>query len=57
MEAKREFEKNFFKLMINSVFGKTMESLRKHRDIKLATADEKRNTLISEANYHTKRRF
>ena len=43
--------------MINSVFGKTMENLRKHRDIKLVTTDEKRRKLISEPNYHTKKRF
>ena len=43
--------------MTNSVFGKTMENLRKHRDIKLVTTDEKRSKLISEPNYHTTKRF
>ena len=52
-EAKNDFEKDFFKLINNSVFGKTMENVRKHRDIKLVTTDEKRNKLVSESNYHT----
>ena len=43
--------------MNNSVFGKTMENMRKHRDIKLVTTDEKRNKLVSEPNYHTTKRF
>ena len=57
MEAISEFKIHFFKLMINSVFGKTKENLRKHRDIKLVTTDEKRSKLISEPNYHTTKRF
>ena len=39
--------------MNNSVFGKTMENVRKHRDIKLVTTDKKRSKLVSEPNYHT----
>ena len=43
--------------MINFAFGKTMKNLRKHRDIKSVTTDEKRSKLISEPNYHTTKRF
>ena len=47
----------FFKLINNAVFGKTMENVRKHRDIKLASTEGKRNYLVSETNYHTTRFF
>ena len=52
-EAKNNFEKNLFKLMNNSVFGKTMENVRNHRDIKIVTTDKKRSILASEPNYHS----
>ena len=48
-----DFEKDFFKLINNAVFGKTMENVRKHRDIKLVKTDHRRNKLVSEPNYHT----
>ena len=51
--ARNDFEKGLFKLMNNSVFGKTMENIREHRDIKLVTTDKKRSKLVSEPNYHT----
>ena len=49
-KAKNDFEKHFFKLRNNAVFGKTLENLRKHRD-------ERRNRLVSEPNYHTTKWF
>ena len=56
-EAKQDFEKDFFKLMNNAVFGKAVENVRKYRDIKLLTTDKRRNHLASEPNYHTKKYF
>ena len=56
-EVKNDFGKDFFKLMSNSVFGKTMENLRRHRDIKSITTDKRRNQLVSKPNYNTTKYF
>ena len=45
------------KLMINVVFGKTIESARKHRDIKLVATEKRRNYLVSKPNFHTTKFF
>ena len=55
--AKNEFDKFFFKLMNNSVFGKTIENVRNHRNIKLVTSDKRRKRLVSEPNYHSHKKF
>ena len=56
-KANNNFEKDFFKLMNNAVFGKTMENVRKHRNIKLVTTERRKNYLVSEPNYHTTKFF
>ena len=43
--------------MNNSVFGKTIENVRNHRDIELVTTNERWNKLVSEPNYHTSKKF
>ena len=51
-KANNDFQKYFFHLMNNIVFGKTMENVRKHRDIKLVTTKRRKSYLVSETNYH-----
>ena len=51
-----KIEKDFFKLMSDAVFRKTMENIKEHRDIRLVTTDKK-TQLASEPNYHTTKYF
>ena len=50
-DAKNEFEKDFFKLMNNSVFGKTMEDIRNHKNIKLVTREQKYQEYVMKPNF------
>ena len=52
-KAKNNFQNDSFKLMNNVVFGKTIENVRKNRNIKLVTKKRRRNYLVSGLNYHT----
>ena len=56
-KTKNNFEKDFFKLTNNEVFGKTMENVRKDKNIKLVTTERRRNYLVSGPSYHTTKFF
>ena len=55
-KTKNNFE-NFFKRMNNAVFGKTIENVRKLRNIKFVTAERRRNYLVPEPNYRITKIF
>ena len=55
--TKNDFEKGLFKLMNSKLFKKAMENVRKHRDIKLLIKERRRNYLVPEQHYHTKKFF
>ena len=55
--AKNAFEKDFFKLLNNAVFGKTMENLRKRVDVKLVTNEKQLNNLTSKPTYVSSKIF
>ena len=56
-KAKTDFGKDFFKLMNNAAFGKTMKNVRKNRDIKFFKTEKISKYLVSKPNYHTTKYF
>ena len=56
-QAKNNFEKDFFKLMNNSVFGKTMENIRNRVNVKLVNTKEKLRKLVSKPNFKSRNIF
>ena len=56
-DAKNEFEKDFFKLVNNSVFRKTMENIRDHKDMKLVASDKKYLKYVMKPNFKNGHRF
>ena len=56
-KKKKNFEEDFFRLMNNAVFGKTMKNVRKNGNIKLVTTERRRNYSVSEPDYHTTKIF
>ena len=51
-KASNEWKKDYYKVMCNAVFGKTMQNIRSQKDVKLITINIQRNKLVSEPNYY-----
>ena len=56
-KATNDFEKSFFKIMCNAVFGKTMQNFRSEKNMKLVTTDVQRNKLLSQPNFYSSKYF
>ena len=56
-KTKIDFQKDFFKLINNAVFGKTMENVRRHGDTKQVTTGRRISYWVSEPHYHTTKIF
>ena len=56
-KATNDFEKGFFKMKCNAVFGKTMQNVRSEKDIKLVTSDTQRNKLVIQPNFYSSKWF
>ena len=56
-KAKNNFEKDFFDLISNANFGKSLENVKEHKNVKLAPIEIRRNYLVWESNYHAQKFF
>ena len=56
-KASTDWEKDYFRIMCNAVFDKTMQNVRSEKDIKLVTTDVQRNKLVSQPNFYSSKYF
>ena len=56
-KASADWEKDYFKMICNAVFGKTIQNVRSEKDIKLVTTDVQRNKLVSQPNFYSSKYF
>ena len=56
-KASTDWEKDYFKMMCNAVFGKTIQNVRSEKDIKLVTTDVQKNKLVCQPNFYISKYF